>query len=86
VILKSGIPEDNLDECINFTPIFRSIEIGHNKSKKREKKLTQLMTTIGLDMSFSNYYLWYLIERFGFVIEDMIEMTVFYTNENGLFT
>jgi hypothetical protein len=27
-----------------------------------------------------------LIDRFGFVIDDVTEMSVFYTNENGLFT
>jgi hypothetical protein len=26
------------------------------------------------------------IDKFGFVIEDVTEMTAFYTNENGLFT
>jgi hypothetical protein len=36
-------------------------------------------------MPFSSYYLWYLIDRFGFVIDDLTEMSVFYANENGLF-
>jgi predicted methyltransferase len=44
------------------------------------------MTTMGLYIPFSSYYLWYLIDRFGFVIDDVIEMFVFYDNENGLFT
>jgi hypothetical protein len=39
---------------------------------------------MGLYMPFSSYYLWYLIDRFGFVIDDVIEMSVFYANENGL--
>jgi hypothetical protein len=30
--------------------------------------------------------LWYLINRFGFVIDDITEMSVFYANEIGLFT
>jgi predicted methyltransferase len=41
---------------------------------------------MGLYMLFSSYYLWYLIDRFGLVIDDLIEMFVFYANENGLFT
>jgi hypothetical protein len=56
VTLKGGIPEEKLDEYINYIPIIRSIEIG-NKSKKNQKKLTRLMTIIGLHMSFSSYYL-----------------------------
>jgi hypothetical protein len=44
------------------------------------------MTTIGLFMVFSSYYLWYLIDRFGFVINDVTEISVFYANYNGLFT
>jgi hypothetical protein len=44
------------------------------------------MTTMGLYMPFSSYYLLYLIDRFGFVIDDVTEMSVFYANENGLFT
>jgi hypothetical protein len=27
-----------------------------------------------------------LIDRFGFVVEDVTEMTIFYSNDNGLFT
>jgi hypothetical protein len=41
---------------------------------------------MGLYMSFSNYYLWHLIDRFGFIIDDVTEMSVFYGNDNGLFT
>jgi hypothetical protein len=44
------------------------------------------MTAMGLFMQFSSYYLWYLIDRFGFVIDDVIEISVFYANDNGLFT
>jgi hypothetical protein len=36
-------------------------------------------------MPFSSYYLWYLIDRFGFVIDDVSEISMFYTNDNGLF-
>jgi hypothetical protein len=44
------------------------------------------MTTMGKFMTFSSYYLCYLIDRFGFVIGDLTEMSVFYANENGIFT
>jgi hypothetical protein len=64
VTLKGGIPEEKWDEFINYTLIIRSIEIGNNKSKKKQKKLTQLMTAMGEYMTFSSYYLWYLIDRF----------------------
>jgi hypothetical protein len=37
-------------------------------------------------MTFSSYYLWYLIDKFGFVINDVTEMSAFYANYNGLFT
>jgi hypothetical protein len=86
VTLKGGIPEERWNEFINYAPIIRNIEIGNNKSKKKQKKLTQLMTTMGLFMPFSSYYLWYLIDRFGFVVDDVTEMSVFYANDNGLFT
>jgi hypothetical protein len=86
VTLNGGIPKERWNEFINYPPIIRNIEIGNDKSKRKQKKLTQLMTTMGLYMPFSSYYLWYLIDRFGFVIEDVTEMSVFYANENGLFT
>jgi hypothetical protein len=68
VILKGGIPEDKREEYINYTPIIRSFEIGNNKSKKKQKKLSQVMTTMWLHMPFTSYYLLYLMDRFGFVI------------------
>jgi hypothetical protein len=85
VTLKGGIPQERWNEFIKYAPIIRNIEIGNGKSKRKEKKLTQLMTTMGLFMPFSSYYLWYVIDRFGFVIEDAFEMSVFNANENGLF-
>jgi hypothetical protein len=86
VTLKGGIPEDRWNEIINYAPIIRNIEIGNDKSKRKKKKFTQLMITMGLNMSFSSYYLWYLIDRFGFVIDDVTEISLFYANDNGLFT
>jgi hypothetical protein len=66
--------------------MIRNIEIWNDKSKKKQKKLTELMITMRLCMLFSSYCLWYLIDRFGFVIDNVREMSVFHTNENGLFT
>jgi hypothetical protein len=48
VTLKGGIPEKQWNEFINYAPIIRNIEIGNNKLKKKKKKLTQIMTTMGL--------------------------------------
>jgi hypothetical protein len=86
VTLKGGIREEWCNEFINYTPIIRNIEIGNYKSKKKQKKLTQLMTTMGLFIPFSSYHLLYLIDRFGFVIDDVTEISLFYANDNGLFT
>jgi hypothetical protein len=57
VTLKGSIPEVRWNEFINYASIIRNIEIGNDKSKTNPKKLTQLMTTMGLYMSFSSYYL-----------------------------
>jgi hypothetical protein len=85
VTLKGGIPEERWNEFINYVFIFRNIEIRNDKSKTKRRKLTQLMTTMGLCMSFGSYYLWYLIECFRFVIDDITEISVFYSSDNGLF-
>jgi hypothetical protein len=47
------------------------------KTDVKEKKLTQLANTNGTFMSFSSYYLWYLIDRFHFKIEDIKTLIVF---------
>jgi hypothetical protein len=86
VILKGGIPEERWNEFINYAPFIRNIEIGNDKSKKRQKNFPQLMTTKGLFMPFSSYYLWYLIDRLDIDIADVTEMSVFNANDNGLFT
>jgi hypothetical protein len=77
VTLKGGIPKKRWNDCINFPIIIRNIKVG----EKKEKKLTQLMITMNEYMSFSNYYLWFLIDNFGFEIEDIKEMSIFYKNE-----
>jgi len=45
--------------------------------KKSEKKLTNLSSTMGTMMSFSNYYLQWLIDEFDFKISAVGLMTVF---------
>jgi uncharacterized protein (DUF486 family) len=57
VTLKGSIPEERWNEFINYAPIVRNIKIGNNRSKTKQKKLAQLMTTMGLYMPFSSYYL-----------------------------
>jgi hypothetical protein len=86
ITLEGSIIKAQWNEFINHAPIIKTIETGNDKSKKRQKKLTQLMTTMGLYMPFSNYYLWYLIDRFGFVIDSVTEMSIFHANDDGLFT
>ena len=94
--LKGHIPKERINECINFLPIIRNKEIITNKetigeymydymiknkikTEQKERKLTQLAETDGF-MSFSSYYLWYLIDRFGFVIDDIKTMLIFEKN------
>jgi hypothetical protein len=55
VTLKGGIPEVRWNEFINYVPNIRNIEIGNDKSKRKQKNLTQLMTTMRLYMPFSSY-------------------------------
>jgi hypothetical protein len=47
VTLKRDIPEVRWNEFINYAPTIRNIEIGNSKFKKKQTKLTQLMTTMG---------------------------------------
>jgi hypothetical protein len=57
VTLKGNIPKERWNEFINYVPIIRNIEIGNDKSKRKQKRLIQLMTTMGLYIPFSSYYL-----------------------------
>ena len=50
------------------------------KTDTKERKLTQLADTYGEYMSFSSYYLWYLMDRFHFVIDDIKTLLVFDKN------
>jgi hypothetical protein len=46
VTLKRDIYEILWNEFINYAPIIKNIETGNCKSKKKQTKLTQLMTTM----------------------------------------
>lgn len=50
------------------------------QTDKKERKLTQLASTQGTYMSFSSYYLWYLIDRFHFIIDDIQKLLIFDKN------
>ncbi|KAI5546883.1 CBG23764 family [Trichomonas vaginalis G3] len=47
---------------------------------QKQRKLTQLASTHGEYMSFSSYYLWYLIDRFHFIIDDVKSILTFAKN------
>jgi hypothetical protein len=51
----------------------------------KQKKLTQLLSTMGQFMTFNNYYLWYLMDYCHFVVEDVEECVTFYYNKEGIF-
>ena len=50
------------------------------KTDTKERKLTQLADTNGEYMSFSSYYLWYLMDKFHFVIDDIQTLITFKSN------
>jgi hypothetical protein len=77
---KGGIPRSIFCEFIEFPPIIRNIMCVH------QKKLTQLLTTMGKYMIFNNYYLWFLIDRCGFEIDDCSGMVTFYAKPDGIFS
>jgi hypothetical protein len=66
--IKAHIPTERLNEFINFFPIFRNITLESTTLSPKgcvrtgERKLTQLSSTMGEFMTFSNYYLWFLID------------------------
>jgi len=50
----------------------------HNfPTDKKTRRLTQLFDTNNEYMSFSSYYLWFLIDRFGFIIDDIKSIMTF---------
>jgi hypothetical protein len=80
VSVKGRIPEEWYNKFLEFPPIFRNLMVG------KQKKLTQLLSTMGQFMTFNNYYLWYLIDYCHFVVEDAEECVTFYYNKEGIFT
>ena len=87
VALKGHIDENYINEFINMPPIIRNVNITTNeqtigsymynymKSHKlsvdrKEKKLTQLLR-VDTFTTFSSYYLWFLIDRCHFIIDDI---------------
>ena len=96
-VVKGYIP--NINEFINYPPIFRNIDIEikrevigdymmnviekHNLcSQRHQRKLTQLLSTHNEYMSFSSYYLWFLIDTCGFIVED-IKVLFLYDKHGG---
>ncbi len=92
--VKGRIPDEHINEFINFPPIFRNIDINTDEETigtymyeyckannmitgKPERKLTQLLSTHGEFMPFSSYYLWFLIDRCHFVIDDVKSIITF---------
>ncbi len=58
----------------------------HVYTDNEEQKMTQLLSTHDTYMSFSSYYLWFLIDRCHFVIDDIKSiMTFSKTDKFGLF-
>jgi hypothetical protein len=62
--VKRGIPKSIYNKFIEFPLI-----IG-NVTYDQQRKLTQLLTTMGKYMLFNNHYLWFLIDRCGFEIDE----------------
>jgi hypothetical protein len=91
------IDENHINEFINFPPIFRNLVINLDAATlgpymfgfvrqftkaKSEKKLTMLLSTHGEYMSFSSYYLWFLIDRCHFIIDD-IRSIMYFSKHTG---
>jgi hypothetical protein len=51
--------------------------VKERKTPRTEEKLTMLLSTHGEFMSFSSYYLWFLIDRCHFIIEEVRTLTLF---------
>jgi hypothetical protein len=92
ILFGSDADEYYQNKTINFAPIFRNININTNTDKlgkltynrlrdsktcKSVRKLVQLMYTNGEFMSFSTYYLWFLIDSCHFQIDDVDELALF---------
>lgn len=85
--VKRRISNDFISEYINFLPIIRNIDItidtdyrtmlkdSNINTLNTERKLTEPKDTANEFMAFSSYYLWYLIDRFHFLV-DAVESVV----------
>ena len=51
--------------------MYNYLKTNNLNCDKKEVKLTTLLSTHGKFMPFSSYYLWFLIDNFGLVIDDM---------------
>ena len=96
--VKGHIPEKYWNEFINFPPIIRNYEVETTennigsymynymkengfKTDSKERKLTQLLK-VDKFTAFSSYYLWFLIDRCHFVIDD-IETVLLFDKHDG---
>jgi hypothetical protein len=70
-----------LKEEVIGIPTFRYMVdnklLDPTKAPRKENKLTMLLSTHGKIMSFSSYYLWFLIDRCHFIIDDITSITLF---------
>ena len=93
-VIKGYIPEEYYNKFINFSPIFRRLNVKKDSdtigeymynylreneldADTEEQKLTMLLSTHDQYMSFSSYYLWFLIDTCNFVIDDIESITLF---------
>ncbi|KAA6396400.1 MAG: hypothetical protein EZS28_008079 [Streblomastix strix] len=51
------------------------------KTDQKQRKLTNLLSTMGEFMSFSSYYLWFLIDDCHFIIDDVKQLILFNKHE-----
>jgi hypothetical protein len=69
VTIKASFPKNLYNKIIHFPPVLRPYYVeeefdNHLEKKdcKPTRKLTQLLSTMGEFMTFSQYYLWFLID------------------------
>ena len=91
--IKGHIDDNYINEFINFPPIFRNVDITTSKevigdymynymkrnafeTDTKERKLTQLLR-VSEFTAFSSYYLWFLIDRCHFIIDDIKSICLF---------
>lgn len=57
--------------------MFDHMEKHELPRNKKERKLTQLLSTHGEFMNFTSYYLWFLIDRCHFIVDDIESVITF---------